>query len=51
MLSFQLFMLSLCRQTDGQMDGQTMVKQYAPDLSILGHKKHDFCFQRNEKKK
>ena len=28
---------SLCRQTDGRMDGQT-VKQYAPDLSILGIK-------------
>ena len=43
-------MLSLCRQTDGQTDGQsdgqpdgrtdrrTTVKQYAPDLSIRGHK-------------
>ena len=28
-------MLSLCRQTDGR----TTVKQYAPDLSIQGHKK------------
>ena len=27
-------MLSLCRQTDGQ----TTVKQYAPDLSMPGHK-------------
>ena len=45
-------MLSLCRQTDGwtngwtdrrmdrQTDRQTSVKQYAPDLSIWGHKKN-----------
>ena len=38
----QVFMLSLCRQTDrrteGHTDRQTMVKQYAPYLSIRGHK-------------
>ena len=34
----QIFMLSLCRQTDRQTDGWTTVKQYAPDLSIWGHK-------------
>ena len=30
------------------MDGQTMVKQYAPDLSMRGHKKvyRDFFFQK-----
>ena len=27
------------RQTDRQMDRGTPVKQYAPDLSMLGHKK------------
>ena len=32
----QVFMLGLCRQTDGQMD-----RQYAPDLSIQGHKKQE----------
>ena len=32
-----VFMLSLCRQ----MDGRTMVKQYAPDLLIRGHKKQE----------
>ena len=35
-----VFMLNLCRQTDGWMDGQTdrltTVKQYAPDLSMRG---------------
>ena len=32
-------MLSLCRQTDGQTtDRRTTVKQYAPDLSMRGHK-------------
>ena len=30
------------RQTDRRMDGQTTVKQYAPDLSILGHKNQAF---------
>ena len=34
MLSFHIKFV----QTDGQMDRQTMVKQYAPDLSIRGHK-------------
>ena len=37
-----VFMLSLCRQTDGQRDGRTdrrtTVKQYAADLSIRGIK-------------
>ena len=32
-------MLSLCRQTDGWTGRRTKVKQYAPDLSIRGHKK------------
>ena len=27
------------RRTDGQMDRRTMVKQYAPDLSIRWHNK------------
>ena len=31
-------MLSLCRQTDGRTDRLTTVKQYAPDLSMWGHK-------------
>ena len=26
-------------QTDRRMDRRTMVKQYAPDLSMRGHKK------------
>ena len=34
-----VFMLSLCRQIDGQTDRRTKVKQYAPNLSIRGHKK------------
>ena len=34
----QVFMLSLCRQTDGGTDRLTRVKQYAPDLSMWGHK-------------
>ena len=36
-----VFMLSLCRQTDRRMDRRATVKQYAPDLSIQGHKNHD----------
>ena len=36
-------MFSLCRQTDGQANGQTdrwmTVNQYVPDLSMPGHKK------------
>ena len=31
-------MLRLCRQTDGWMYRRTIVKQYAPDLLIWGHK-------------
>ena len=34
MLSFHVKFV----QTDGQTDRRTTVKQYAPDLSILGHK-------------
>ena len=34
MENVKLCMLSLCRQTDGR----TTVRQYAPDLSIQGHK-------------
>ena len=34
----KVFMLSLCRQTVGQTDGRTTVKQYAPDLSIREYK-------------
>ena len=34
MLSFQVKFV----QTDRQTDRQTTVKQYAPDLSIQGHK-------------
>ena len=36
---FLVFMLSLCRRTNGQMDRRTKVKQYPADLSIRGHKK------------
>ena len=28
-------------QTDGRTDRRTMVKQYAPDISIQGHKKKE----------
>ena len=33
----EVFMLKK-RQTDGRTDRRTTVKQYAPDLSIQGHK-------------
>ena len=33
-----MFMLSLCRQTNGETDSQTTVKQYAPDLLMQGNK-------------
>ena len=36
MLSFHVKFV----QTDGLTDRQSTVKQYAPDLSIRGHKKH-----------
>ena len=43
--------LSLCRQTDGRTDGRTdrrtMVKQYAPDLMIPGHKKEKLLVTSN----
>ena len=29
-------MLSLCRQTERQIDGCTTIKQYSPNLSIRG---------------
>ena len=32
------------RQTDRQTNNQTGQKQYAPDHSIRGHKKHDRTF-------
>ena len=35
MLSFHVKFV----QTDGRTDRRTMVKQYAPDLTIWGHKK------------
>ena len=35
----QVFMLGLCKQTDGQMDNS---KTIFPDLSLQGHKKQDF---------
>ena len=35
------------RQTDGRTDRRTAVKQYAPDLSIRGHKK---CLHRVSRK-
>ena len=39
---YQVFTLSLCRQTGVQMEGladrRSMVKQYAPDLLMRGHK-------------
>ena len=34
MLSFHIKFV----QTDGRMDSRTTVKQYAPNLSIWGHK-------------
>ena len=37
MLSFHVKFV----QTDRQMDGQTSVKQYAPDLSMRGYKNID----------
>ena len=44
MEKYQVFILNLCRRMGGQTDGRTedrwtTVKQYAPDLSIQGHKK------------
>ena len=41
MLSFHVKFVQTDRWADGQMDRLTMVKQYAPDLSIRGHKKTD----------
>ena len=45
MLSSQVF----SRQTDGQTDRQKPIKQYAPDLSMQGHKNeggalHNYVF-------
>ena len=53
MLSFPVKFVQTDRQTDRRMDGQTMVKQYAPDLSIRGHKnifncKSNSVFSANE---
>ena len=43
MLSFHIKFMKTDRQMDGWTDGwtviRTTVKQYAPDLSIWGHKK------------
>ena len=33
------------RWTDRQMDRQTTVKQYAPDISMQGHKKGHNCLK------
>ena len=38
MLSFHVKFVQADRQTDGQMDRRTTEEQYAPDLSIQGHK-------------
>ena len=42
MLSFHVKFV----QTDRQTDGQTTLKQYAPDLWIRGHKKENVRYQR-----
>ena len=39
MLSFHIKFVKADRRTDRQTDGRTTVKQYAPDLSMRGHKK------------
>ena len=44
MLSFHVKFVQRDRWTDGQMARQTTVKQYAPDLSIPGHKKENSLF-------
>ena len=41
MFSFHVKFVQTDGQTDGWMDRWTMVKQYAPDLSIRGHKNMD----------
>ena len=49
MLSSQVMFLAdrqMDRQTDGQRDRQTPVKQYAPDLSMRGHKNIEHCYTR-----
>ena len=38
MLSFHVKFVQTDRQMDGWTDRRTTVKQYAPDLSIRGHK-------------
>ena len=38
MLSFHVKFVVTDRRTDGRTDRGTMVKQYAPDLSIQGYK-------------
>ena len=40
MLSSHVKFVQTDRQTDRLTDGPTMVKQYAPDLSMWGHKNH-----------
>ena len=38
-LSFHVKFVQIDRQRDRWMDRRTMVKQYAPNLTIRGHKK------------
>ena len=40
MLSFHVKFVQTDRQTNRRTDRQTTVKQYAPNLSIQGQKKH-----------
>ena len=46
MLSFHIKFVQIDRLTDRQTDRRTMVKQYAPDLSIQGHKNSNFSNSR-----
>ena len=39
MISFHVKFVQTDRRMDRRMDRRTMVKQYAPDLSMRGHKK------------